>query len=188
MIKDYIQVVPGLPDFETLDQLLEFNLRFARRYLREEKSLSLMFVGFAPDARVIALVPPTHDKDRLAELVRSLFAQHKVVRYSVMSEAWISRKHLDVPPSQAPDREEVLLVTVGDVKHDLVALCRMHRDAKGRLLRIEAPQRLGSGSGEQQEGRFTRLLAPEGPTGETIERDARQLAQRYGLAARRFLH
>jgi len=186
-MQTYSQKVPNLAVDETLEQCLETNVRFARRYLRSHGALNLMFVGYAPNSEVVCLQPQVDaatDKDRMVELVRQLFVAHDVLRYCVLSEAWMSR-NVDSMPSQSPDRVEVLLVTVGDAEQDLSALCRMQRNARGKLLRVDDPD---VADGRLVEGRFTRLLHPSGPAGEEVLREAKSLARRFGVGVRTYLH
>lgn len=187
-MREYIQKVPSLPSDQPLERFLETNLGFARSYLRAHKSLNMMFLGFTANSEVVCLQPEISsdaDKDRAVLLVRQLFAVHGVIRYCVMSEAWMSRR-TDRAPSESPDREEVLLVTVGDAGRDLSALCPMRRDTKGRLLRVDKPETMGGGG--FMAGRFTRLLDPADPAGEALLREAKILARRYGVGAREYLH
>lgn len=186
-MREYIQKVPSLPSDQPLERFLETNLGFARSYLRAHKSLNMMFLGFTANSEVVCLQPEISsdaDKDRAVLLVRQLFAVHGVIRYCVMSEAWMSRR-TDRAPSESPDREEVLLVTVGDAGRDLSALCPMRRDTKGRLLRVDKPETMEGGF---MAGRFTRLLDPADPAGEALLREAKILARRYGVGAREYLH
>jgi hypothetical protein len=71
----------------------------------------------------------------------------KLEQVYLVSEAWMSRvdngQSAVVPPSQHPDRFEVLLISSlsGDGKHTQVATLRMQRDTAGTLTGLQEMER-----------------------------------------------
>ena len=75
-------------------------------------------------------------KDAVAQSVRRLIVEHKIVQYSFMSEAWMVvrsaewEEGMSPPPSEADDRIEVVIVTATDGKAYKSRRWRIKRDGE----------------------------------------------------------
>jgi hypothetical protein len=103
-------------------------------------------------------------KDAIAALVRKMIAEHKVVQYSFLSEAWMIvrpphwEEGMSPPPSEADDRIEVVMATATDGKTYLSRRWRIKREGVKAvdLVLDSADDELKT----RPAGRFDRLMEP----------------------------
>ena len=126
------------------------------------------------------VTPWSGDDEKTAYLsaVRAYFIEHKVIRYAVISEIWMTQKPIgaqleaaqlmadrcpDILPSQAPERKSGLLVQTID--HFGLGICFMATIEEGEPRRL-SPDRIESNNaqGDMIGGRMAELLRVPGPS------------------------
>jgi hypothetical protein len=128
------------------------------------------------------------EKDRFAKIGRLLALGYRADAIAIISESWIvvpKRRgmplDMSVPPSQSPDREEVVAI-----------MAEGNHRASQRLLFIQRDS-FGSFSGfgasllpevDHVEGRFAGLMPPKAPTDE-MTATARNLLKTMGISVER---
>jgi hypothetical protein len=125
------------------------------------------------------------DKDLFAKTIRLMAVGYKASAVAMISESWIVTKKrrdqeldMSVPPSQSPDREEVVSIMAESREGCTQRFLFIQRDSLGKFT--------GFGTSllpqvEDVEGRFAGLLPPKEPT-EEIAMAARNLLQAMGIA------
>jgi hypothetical protein len=148
-----------------MKELLEMMSDFAEHTFATQGSLMPMFHGMTADDKGIVLMTPWGDEDEkaiLVERVRQIFAEHKVVRYAMLSEVWIATHQgpgmPTVMPRDRPDREEaVTLLVIEPPKKPVMARRKIVRPwdgSKPHLAPLEMCDEYG-----KLEGRMVELLA-----------------------------
>jgi hypothetical protein len=128
------------------------------------------------------------DKEQFAKTIRLMAVGYKASAVAMISESWIVTKKsrdreldLSVPPSQSPDREEVVAIMAESREGRAQRFLFIQRDSAGRFT--------GFGTSllpqiQEIEGRFAGLLPPNEPTDE-MAMAARNLLQAMGVAIER---
>jgi hypothetical protein len=128
------------------------------------------------------------DKEHFAKTIRLMAVAYKATAVAMISESWIVTKKsrdrdldLSVPPSQSPDREEVVSIMAESREGRGQRFLFIQRDSLGRFT--------GFGTSllpqiQEIEGRFAGLLPPNEPTDE-MAMAARNLLQAMGVAIER---
>jgi hypothetical protein len=128
------------------------------------------------------------DKEQFAKTIRLMAVGYKATAVAMISESWIVTKKsrdreldLSVPPSQSPDREEVVAIMAESREGRAQRFLFIQRDSAGRFT--------GFGTSllpqiQEIEGRFAGLLPPSQPTDE-MAMAARNLLQAMGVAIER---
>lgn len=150
-----------------LNELFEKQLDFCKKIFAECGEVQPMWVGQAEDGTLIPITGvfgSSEEKDAAAEAIRSIFRKFKVIRYVSMLESWMVSAHKDqlktikyTPPSQHPDREEVIIVTGEEAGQGIFGFYKIIRKdgEKPTLSEFERHDDANSGLGE---GRFSNLL------------------------------
>jgi len=106
-------------------------------------------------------------KDRFAEVARLLAIAHSARSLVMVVGAWAKRPdasgHLDTktPPSESPDRQEVVALMLEDHSHKATSLLPILRDREGIFTSFGDPGPLQFG---QSEGRFSSLMPRDKPS------------------------
>ena len=87
-------------------------------------------------------------KDAFAAFVRGKIAEHAIVAYSFMSEAWMIVRQeytpgVSVRPAAADDRVEVVIATAQDGEAYLLRRWLMKRDKRGRVIDLVRDSTVG---------------------------------------------
>ena len=124
------------------------------------------------------------DKDRLAKVMRLIAAGYKASAVATIMESWIlvpkrrgQEVDLSVPPSQSPDREEVVLIAGESREGTANRFLFIQRDSSGKFAGF-GTSLLPDG---KLEGRFAGLMPPKEPTDE-MAATARNLLKVMGVA------
>lgn len=108
-------------------------------------------------------------KDRFAEVARLMAIAYNANAIVMVVEAWArlpdKNGHLDTntPPSQAPDRKEIVALMLEDRSHSATSLLPIIRDAGGKFIELASPGPIQFG---ESEGRFAGLMKGSAPTAE----------------------
>ena len=106
-------------------------------------------------------------KDRFAEVARLFAIAHEANALVLIVEAWAklpdSRGHLDTetPPSQSPDRKEVVALMLEDQSRCATSLVPIVRDAAGKFATFGSVAPLAFGDSA---GRFSKLMPRSKPS------------------------
>ena len=90
------------------------------------------FRGETPDEVI-------QSKDAVAAFVREVIAEHKIVNYSFLSEAWMIVRQkwtegVSTPPSESADRIEVVIATAQSRTDYRLRRWRIERDRRGKVV------------------------------------------------------
>ena len=106
-------------------------------------------------------------KDRFAEVARLLATAYCARALVMIVEAWATRPdangHLDtnIPPSQSPNRWEIVALMLEDHNRSATCLLTIQRDIAGKFMKFDDAQPMQYGvSG----GRFSRLMPRNKPS------------------------
>jgi hypothetical protein len=111
---------------DELDALLEQAGEHARRVLVEMKEATLMpvFLMIGPEDNILMPAPWRDDDEKrfMLAAARDIMKDKRIVRYSVVSEAWSAIQPKDwkrgMPegpaPSERPDRKEIVIAIAAD--------------------------------------------------------------------------
>jgi len=181
-------------DTESLDGIVEESVRFAKAYLARKRELNLMISGFTPEGGMHILEMPVRDnrdKDNLITLARVVFHREGVGRYVVMSESWVvlgmASQDTSVPPSESPDRKEVLMVFAFDNRGNSTGVMHeMLRNSKGRFKKLGGP--IFQGGADITKGRLADLLSPLARPTPSEEAWADERLHRHRVRPGKYLH
>lgn len=159
--------------FRTLDGLLDYHEDMLRGWWNEPERtkddvFDPMLIGVCANGDLVPVVASAafrddDSKDQFTAYMRERMREWNVVRYIMISEAWAMRTNGElpnVPPSQSPDRYEIIMMLAADAT-----------DAKGRTLQMIRDWQTGKvvhlirehGDDGDHSGRFANLLKPEPP-------------------------
>lgn len=102
-------------------------------------------------------------KDAVAEMIRKLIIEHKIVRYAFLSEAWMIvrrnnwKEGISTPPSEAADRVEVVIATAQDRTNYMSRRWLLKRDKRGKAIDLVFGPEM-EGETPAPSGRFDGLL------------------------------
>ncbi len=126
------------------------------------------------------------DKDRFAKVIRLIAVAYKATAVATIMESWIvvpkrrgQEIDLSVPPSQSPDREEVVSIIAEAAQGYATRFLFIQRDSFGKFTGFGTS--LLPSYTDQLEGRFTGLMPPKEPTDE-MAMSARNLLQMMGIS------
>ncbi len=108
-------------------------------------------------------------KDRFADVARLLAIAYNASAIVMVVEAWAKMPdkngHLDasIPPSQSPDRQEIVALMLEDRAHSATSLLPIVRDARGNFMELGDAGPIHFG---ESEGRFSGLMKGTAPTAE----------------------
>ena len=119
------------------DRLLEM----AAKNIGRDGYLIPTGVIYKPDGEVMVCGLPfasTSDKQKCFQAFRSIAREKSAVAVAFVSEAWVATRKNDGPvdfgevvtPSQSPDREEVIIVTVITPDSNVVRMASILRDGE----------------------------------------------------------
>lgn len=138
----------------SIEKVMDASFEATRNMIDETKpkELTPIFFGITAVGREIVIACPWNsDEEKLAgiQAVKRLFAQHKVVSYTQMSEIWTSDTLVEEAkanggkitrqPSDMPDREERVMIVGCNGLKTCMRTYFMDRDGEGRItgLRLE---------------------------------------------------
>jgi hypothetical protein len=99
----------------------------------------------------VVAFPVLDDRDATVAILRAALRKVGAVRYAIVLSSWAAADDL-VPPSENPDRRELLTLLLSDPETDEFYAAPI-------LRREDAPPRLGEWKKWSIEGRFAALLA-----------------------------
>ncbi len=151
-----------------LDELFEHGKTFAKYIFQEQGEIVPMWVCIDKNGQTLPILAPLDDKDAVADGLRLLFKEASIIRYVSMLEAWIVKGDhkattteelmKDGPPSQHPDRREVVVIEASDgatVKMGFYYILRPEH-GEATLSPFE-----DFGDGGTSSGRFSNMLATQ---------------------------
>jgi hypothetical protein len=153
-------------DADALTALLDAAETHAQHVLVDsgQDELLPLFHLCGPDGDILVATPFCGDesKDFAAHGVRQLIRQHRITRYSFLSEAWMIKRKSYLPglgprPSEADDRVEVVIATATDGVAHRYRRWRIKRDGTKcvALVRDDAADEVPA----KTHGRFDNLFA-----------------------------
>ena len=176
---------PNVPP-QSLDDLLTWAERYAQDSLQHRGYVPGTVLMLGPSGPGI-YVPPQldseSDRDHFAETARHLAVAHDATAVVMVLEAWARRAvpgvGLDstVPPSQAPDRQEVVALIGEAAGMHQVRFLPLQRGASGTFAGFGPAQTL---TGDHAEVRFAGILPTQPPTPEERAR-ARAFLEAEGM-------
>lgn len=163
------------PEF-TKEWVFERGKDFAQRMMDETGHIYLALFAHSADGKVLACPlndawgGPTFMRDIAILTVKAEMKKHKSLCYVVLSEAWMvatpvmgksesmgeAVKRIGKPPSEHPDRIEVVVVAAGDATGMKSGLWRIMRKPSGAFSHLEDIDGLSAGG--MMDGRFADLL------------------------------
>jgi len=108
------------------------------------------------------------EKDLMVDAIKKLIKLHDVVSVSLLSEAWMVTQNKppsgdDLPPSERPDRIEVVMISVEDAAGAHVRIWSVERGEGGKVTALTPSSKLPHEAGTYR-GRFVGLLAANSQT------------------------
>lgn len=175
---------------ETIDNLLEQAEHYAEWMMRGSAgSVPPALMALTPEGFLIHI--PTRmgtqeDKDRFAKVIRLIAVAYRATAVATIMESWIvlpkrrgQEVDLSVPPSESPDREEVVSVIAEASQGYATRFLFIQRDSLGKFTGFGTS--LLPSYTDQLERRFTGLMPPKEPTDEMVM-SARNLLQMMGIS------
>jgi len=172
---------------DDLKTLLHHATGYARHMMETTGSVPPTLMADTPEG-VILFVPKSmaddDAKDKFANAGRLLAVGHKATAVAMVLESWATFANrpgqpvANVPPSQSPDREEVVVVMAEAHCARAQQFLFIQRDGQGKFT--------GFGTSllpqfDQMEGRFARMMPGKKPT-ENEAQMARTLLKTMGMA------
>jgi hypothetical protein len=164
---------------KALDEVMLFAVTYAQLALCETGELGAAFVFLTPNDSVLILPVDTSDdrvKNFSEKLARVACIAHAATGVVFVGGAWMSRQPaVLIPPSEASDRQEIVIITgeaYGGAKQKVLPIIR---DWSGRFCDFGGGLPLKRG-----EGRFTNILPCELPTPQ-VQAEAKQLLSRLAM-------
>jgi len=170
-----------------LNGLLQHGAGYARHMMKTAGSVPPTLMADTPEGTML-FIPKTmgseNEKDAFANAGRLLAIGHKATSVMLILEAWMTvAKHPgetvpDIPPSQSPDRKEVVVLTAEARGVRAQQFLFIGRDWQRRFT--------GFGTSlvpqfDQIEGRFARMMPPKEPSNKDA-RLARMALKAMGVA------
>ena len=155
-----------------LEQLAQQAKDFALHMMRTTGSVPPTVIADTADGYIFCMPTSLTDeaaKDRFAGVARLLGIAYNASAIVMVVEAWArmpdKNGHLDTntPPSQAPDRKEIVALMLEDRAHSATSLLPIIRDAVGKFTELGDPGPIPFG---EAEGRFSGLMKGTSPTAE----------------------
>ncbi|MFN0079135.1 MAG: hypothetical protein ACKVY0_21950 [Prosthecobacter sp.] len=170
----------------TLDSLMQEATRYAEHWMKKSGSLAPSMMAATAQGTVLFLPQGMKDaqgKDDFAYTVRLICAAHAASAVVLMVESWVAQakpgEKLDIttPPSQSPDREEVVVLIGQGLAGNVTRMLPIVRSDNGRFWNLGDPQDMPATT---LEGRFAGLLPPQ-PVGEQERKMGRLLLDAMGV-------
>lgn len=123
----------------TLTELLDYADRHAHRILIQQQrdQITPVFLFQKKDGTPVFVATPWSspaEKNLMIAGVKDLMRQQGAVRYSFLTEAWASDTATsDKPPSQQPDRWEMVIALAADGVNQEYRWWRIQRDRRARV-------------------------------------------------------
>ena len=155
------------PDPERLEALAQQAQDYALHMMRTTGSVPPTAIADTPEGFVFSMPTALTDdaaKDRFAEVTRVIAVAQNARALVMIAEAWArlpdASGHLDTatPPSQAPDRKEVVVLILEDRSHNATRMLPILRDDAGAFTAFGEPGPLQFG---ESQGRFAGLMPRE---------------------------
>jgi hypothetical protein len=162
---------------------VRFDMEFAKRMVLEQGSCAtIMVIHLAGDRRIVCMAPPDLGKETTALYLRAYCAANDAQAFTFISEAWlrrVGRRHgeteaehdtraFGIPPAEAEDRTEIVMVEIvyrdGEARRTVRELREIVRDAKGTATGFTPIGDVSAAN--RSEGRWVEVLLPEPPTAE----------------------
>lgn len=148
----------------TIDQMLELAYGQAENLIVGNKDQIMpVFMILTEGDEIIFIGTPwqgNHQKDLAILMIKDLMVEHKAVAYSFLTEAWVAKQPKgwrpgdpSIPPSENPDREEVVLAMATNGSETKYKDWDILRDDEGNCCSL----RLRKGTSMSM-GRFEGLL------------------------------
>ena len=101
-------------EMPTLHDLIEVGSRYAEGLFAKKGALVPTYHAITADQSCLIIPMPPIEKDLALRIVRELFVAKDVVAYVFVDEAWTvlsNEEHLQVRPSEHPERREVVILS-----------------------------------------------------------------------------
>ena len=153
-----------------LEQLAQQATDYALHMMRTTGSVPPTVIADTDEGYIFCMPTSLTDeaaKDRFADVARLFAIAYNASAIVMIVEAWAKMPdkngHLDanIPPSQSPDRKEIVALMLEDRAHSATRLLPIIRDARGNFNELgdAGPIRFG-----ESEGRFSGLMKGTAPT------------------------
>jgi len=142
---------------------------YALHMMRTTGSVPPTVIADTSDGYIFCMPTPLTDdaaKDRFAEVARLFAIAHEVNALVLVVEAWAklpdANGHLDIetPPSESPDRKEVVALMLEDHSRCATSLVPITRDEAGKFASFGHTASLEFG---ESAGRFSKLMPRNKP-------------------------
>lgn len=174
LVKNLLMAEPQpIPDdMATTSAMIDHAFEFAKSMLIGERttgddpSFCPQWTVLTDKGAVAVLATPfdgEESKNYAAAVVATVIGLSGVIRYTFASEVWTAKGKpgevdLATPPSQQPDRREMLMITGGDRKNgEMAKFWNIVRNRKGQIVDLPFDHEMPHGS---MQGRFSGMLAP----------------------------
>ncbi len=171
---------------EVLKQLVSEAKRYATHMMETAGSVPPTLLALTPEGFLLfspKALKDEHGKDQFANAGRLLAIGYKALGVAMILESWATfakRPGLplpNIPPSQSPDREEVVMIVAETRDAQEHQILIIQRNSSGKFTGFGTsllPQ------SDKIEGRFAQMMPPNEPSEENAK-TARQLLQTMGV-------
>jgi len=167
-------ITPDPHDADLLDALGRQAKGYALHMMRTSGSVPATVIADTAEGFVFCVpagLPDEAAKDRFADVARLLAVAHGARAVAMVVEAWVrlakpgGHLDLDTPPSQAPDRQEMVVLMLEDRTRCASTFLPITRDVFGGFLEFgEYP----STNFTSASGRFSGLMAKRTPGAQEV--------------------
>ncbi|MEI6604715.1 MAG: hypothetical protein WCP35_05360 [Verrucomicrobiota bacterium] len=157
--------------FETLAQQAK---QYAHHMMQTTGSVPPTVIANTTNGFIFCMpsgLPDEAAKDRFADVARFLAIAHNALAIVMVVEAWVRMAapngHLDTatPPSQSPDRQEMVVLVLEDQTRSATSLLPILRENAGNFLEFGISPELNFTSSS---GRFTGLMPKHIPSADEV--------------------
>lgn len=148
----------------TLEEMLANGCNTVRAAMQKHGEIIPMCIGHTASGELVPIACEfSSDPERKAKAVeslRELLRRAGVVSYVYIAEGWmVKRPHFDpdTPPSEDPDRQEIVAIIAASAHRALWKIYEIKRDAHGKFTGLAETK----GDGPTVGGRFATLLADD---------------------------
>ena len=169
-----------------LEQLAKQSTDYALHMMRTTGSVPPTAIADTNEGYIFCMPSALADeaaKDRFADVAKLLAIAYNASAIVIIVEAWARMPDkdgnlpMDIPPSQAPDRKEIVALMLEDRNNNATSILPIIRDAAGNFKELGDPGPLHFG---ETEGRFAGLMKGAAPTAEQAAR-AKAMLQKMRL-------
>ena len=157
---------------------------YAEHMMRGARSIPPTLFADTEDGLLMCVPSQMEDeraKNNFANTSRMIAVGYRATAVAMVLESWMTKakpgESLDpsVPPSESPDREECVVITVENREDSQQQILLIQRDASGQFLGFGTAQKI-----TEMKGRFAQMMPPKIPS-EEDSKMARQLLKMMGV-------